>query len=122
MKYEVRVKEVKKYRVDVEAENEEEALKLAQKNYSEFRDNAYSIDIDYYEAVPKKLTIECGKTMEEYMANFGEEYENGELWDFSAEDINGGAVDPDPDILYWEIDGRIYETTWTKRNDKINKI
>ena len=51
------------------------------------------------------------KTMEEYMAKFGEAYERGELWDFSAEDVNGGAIDLDPDTVYWEIDGRVYETT-----------
>lgn len=55
--------------------------------------------------------IECGKTIEEYMAKFGEAYERGELWDFSAEDVSGGAIDLDPDTVYWEIDGRVYETT-----------
>ena len=55
--------------------------------------------------------IECGKTLEEYMAKYGEAYERGELWDFSAEDINGGAIDLDPNITYWEIDGRVYETS-----------
>jgi hypothetical protein len=55
--------------------------------------------------------IECGKTLEEYMEKYGEAYENGELWDFSAEDVNGGAIDLDPDTTYWEIDGRLYETS-----------
>lgn len=54
--------------------------------------------------------IECGKTLEEYMKKFGEAYERGELWDFSAEDVNGGAIDLNPEQVYWEIDGRIYET------------
>lgn len=44
------------------------------------------------------------------MEKFGEAYNNGELWDFSAEDVNGGAIDLDPEQVYWEIDGRIYET------------
>lgn len=58
-----------------------------------------------------KYQIECGKTLEEYMEKYGEAYNNGELWDFSAEDVNGGAIDLDPDTTYWEIDGRLYETS-----------
>lgn len=54
--------------------------------------------------------IECGKTIEEYMKKYGEAYANGELWDFSVEDVNGGAIELNPDMTYWEIDGRIYET------------
>ena len=57
-----------------------------------------------------KYQIECGKTFEEYKKNFGEAYYNGLLWDFSAEDVNGGAIDLDPEQVYWEIDGRLYET------------
>lgn len=54
--------------------------------------------------------IECGKTLKEYMEKFGEAYSRGALWDFSAEDVNGGAIDLNPNQVYWEIDGRLYET------------
>lgn len=45
------------------------------------------------------------------MAKFGEQYDNGELWDFSLEDVNEGAIDLDVNTIYWEIDDRIYETS-----------
>lgn len=58
-----------------------------------------------------EIKIEHGKTIDEYMEKFGELYNEGELWDFEEEDILSGAVKPRKDIVYWEIDGRLYETT-----------
>lgn len=58
-----------------------------------------------------EIKIEHGKTIDEYMEKFGELYNEGELWDFEEEDILSGAVEPRKDIVYWEIDGRLYETT-----------
>jgi len=109
----VKIKVVKKYKVYVNAENEEEALKEAKEKYSGIEDDlqAYSTDIDYQSAKEsKQIKIEYDKTLEEYMKKFGEAYNNGDLWDFSAEDVNGGAIDLDPEQVYWEIDGRLYET------------
>lgn len=58
--------------------------------------------------------IESGHTMEEYRERFGELYDEGELWDFSEEDFKGGAIEINPDIVYWkiEVDGspRYFET------------
>lgn len=58
-----------------------------------------------------EIKIEHGKTIDEYMEKFGELYNEGKLWDFEEEDILSGAVEPRKDIVYWEIDGRLYETT-----------
>lgn len=58
-----------------------------------------------------EIKIEHGKTIDEYMEKFGELYNEGELWDFEEEDVLSGAVEPRKDIVYWEIDGRLYETT-----------
>lgn len=50
--------------------------------------------------------VEEGHTLEEWEALFG----NEELWDFTEEDLIRGAVELDPDMVYWAIDGRLYET------------
>ena len=57
-----------------------------------------------------KYHIECGNTIEEYMEKLGDAYKNGDLWDFWSEDVNEGAIDINPEQVYWEINGRIYET------------
>ena len=111
--YEVKIKVTKTFRVSVKANSEEEAFEIVQKNEKCFTDTTYKASgtiINYASAKPIKYQIECGKTLEEYMKKFGEAYNNGELWDFSAEDVNGGAIDLNPEQVYWEIDGRIYET------------
>ena len=53
-----------------------------------------------------KVSIELGHTLGEWkdLCN-GEDY-----WDFSADDLLGGAVEPNEDMTYWYIDGRLYET------------
>ena len=35
---------------------------------------------------------------------------SGELWDFLPSDILTGAVEPHEFMVYWCIDGRLYET------------
>ena len=61
--------------------------------------------------------IEDGHTIEEYREKFGELYDEGQLWDFSEEDLMDGAIDVNPDIVYWkiEVDGkpRYFETCET---------
>lgn len=54
--------------------------------------------------------IELGHTIEEYNALYDKEYENGEFWDFSIEDIEAGAIEANPNMIYWQIDDRVYET------------
>lgn len=48
--------------------------------------------------------------LDEYMRRFGDAYNAGELWDFSKEDVESGAIELDPDMIYWEIGDRYYET------------
>lgn len=59
-------------------------------------------------------SVEEGHTLEEYREKFGELYDEGELWDFSEEDFKGGAIEINPDMVYWkiEVDGepRYFET------------
>lgn len=52
------------------------------------------------------ITAETGHTMQEW-----EELEDKyDVWSFLIGDFADGAVEPDPDILYWYIDGRLCET------------
>lgn len=60
--------------------------------------------------------IEDGHTVSEYMKKYGDEYENGELWDYSLEDFKNGAIEPQKGLVYWLVkdrDGelRVFETT-----------
>ena len=48
-------------------------------------------------------------TLEEYMAKYGQAYNDGTLWDFSKEDLESGAIEKNPDMDYWLINGRYYE-------------
>lgn len=50
----------------------------------------------------KTATIEYGHKLSELPAD-------NELWDFSIEDFLFGALDPNEEMLYWFIDGRVYE-------------
>ncbi len=71
----------------------------------------------------KSIYVVHNKTLEEYMDIYGEAYNKGELWDFSREDMENGSVEPNLDMVYWEIDGRLYETGQDKElKDSIAKI
>ena len=51
-----------------------------------------------------EFKIETGHTYEEYMEKFGDKYKSGDLWDVSEEDLETGAADLSPEIVYWEIE------------------
>lgn len=59
--------------------------------------------------------IEYGHTLEEYKERFGALYDEGDLWDYSLEDIKYNVVEGNCNVLYWGIlvdeKIRIYETT-----------
>ena len=88
---------------------------------SSFLDESFKID----ESLDKELKelenkynckFEEGHTHAEYEDTFGEEYDNGELWDYSLEDIKTGAVEPQKGLVYWLIadrddETRVFETT-----------
>lgn len=59
--------------------------------------------------------IEYGHSLEEYMSLWGDLYKEGELWDFSFDDVKSKAIEPNEDMVYWALidkDGelRVYET------------
>jgi hypothetical protein len=59
--------------------------------------------------------IELGHTLEEYKEHFNTLYENGDLWDYSLEDVKFNAVEGNCNVLYWGIvvdnELRVFETT-----------
>ena len=59
--------------------------------------------------------IELGHTFEEYKEQFGTLYEEGDLWDYSLEDVKTNAVEGNCNLVYWGIvvdnELRVYETT-----------
>lgn len=58
--------------------------------------------------------IEFNHTLEEYNALYGVDYENGDLWDFTIEDVVEEAIEGNPNLVYWGIvvdhELRIFET------------
>ncbi len=60
--------------------------------------------------------VEDDHTLKEYRDNFGVAYDDGELWDFSEEDVKSGAIEAQPNMVYWKIkvngdEPRYFETT-----------
>ena len=55
----------------------------------------------------KFMTIEFGHTEDEWEKKG---FDTDNCWDFSIEDFLSGAIEPNEDITYWLIDGRIFET------------
>lgn len=61
--------------------------------------------------------VDFGHSIEEWESR----YSNREdLWDFCKEDLIGGAVEPNGEIVYWEIDGRLYETDISVKSIRLN--
>ena len=61
-----------------------------------------------------RINIEFGHTKEEWKklclgSHNGQPLEN-DYWDFSAEDLLNGAIEPEDNMTYWLIEGRLYET------------
>ena len=55
----------------------------------------------------QRINLEIGHSVQEWKKLYSQ---NKNLWDISLEDFITGAVDPSEDIVYWYIDGRLYET------------
>ena len=55
------------------------------------------------EKQPKNACIAYGHSIDEYYDVFGEAYQEGEYWDFSKEDFEGGAIEIDPSMVYWYV-------------------
>ena len=60
--------------------------------------------------ITKRANIITGNTLDDYMKKFGEGYNKGDLWDFSIEDVENGAIGLRDDIYYCKIGDRLYET------------
>lgn len=55
------------------------------------------------EKQPENACIAYGHSIDEYYDVFGEAYQEGEYWDFSKEDFEGGAIEIDPSKVYWYV-------------------
>lgn len=111
--YKVRIKVKKSFEVTVAANSKEEAFAEVKKCESDFTDTvckANMTEINYASAKKVEPKVKKGKTLAEYMSKYGVLYKEGSLWDFSKEDIDDEAIFIRPDMVYWEIDGRWYET------------
>lgn len=53
------------------------------------------------------ISIEEGHTLDEWKEIYGD---SESFWDFDPEEISDGTICGNPNIMYWEIDGRLYET------------
>ena len=53
------------------------------------------------------IHLVLNKTMSEWKRNFES---NDNLWNFPIEEILDGTVEPNENIWYWLINGRLYET------------
>ena len=62
----------------------------------------------------KGFIVEFGHTLDEYEKLYKEDYEEGNLWDYSLDDIRKNAITPQKDMVYWVIvvdnEIRIFET------------
>ena len=69
----------------------------------------YRGEIQELEVQGQPINAEKGHSYEEYKSKYGEDYRNGDLWDFSKQDLLDNAITVDPDRVYWEIevDGEI---------------
>lgn len=70
--------------------------------------NKNILEINYFH-------IELGHTLKEYRERFGLPYCEGDLWDYSLEDVKFNAVEGECNVLYWGIvvdnELRVFETT-----------
>lgn len=55
----------------------------------------------------KKLHLELGHTIEEWLQKYGE---NPNVWDFTLEELLDGTIEINESILYWYANGRCCET------------
>ena len=82
-------------------------------------DNQYADIEDYIETplIFGDFHIEFGHTLDEYMGLYGDQYNDGELWDFCLIDIwdKDKSVEANPNMRYWAIvdengELRVFET------------
>lgn len=64
----------------------------------------------YTEPLADAANVDKSHDIDEYLERFGDEYNDGLLWDFEESDFESGSIEFRDDIVYWLIDGRYYET------------
>lgn len=118
----VEVTETLQRQIEVKANSEIEAEQIVRDMYR--REEIVLTSDDYidteFEVLSSKerihgAIVEYGHTMEEYRRQYGNAYDNGDLWDYSREDLEDGSVEPEKNKVYWAIvneDGeeRLFET------------
>lgn len=57
-----------------------------------------------------KMHLDTYHTIDEWSKKYGDNDGDETFWDFDIRDIFEGSVEPDENIVYWYIDGRVYET------------
>ena len=57
-----------------------------------------------------RFTIETGHTLQEWSTRFVTLDDDNELWSFPYEELFNGTIEPTEDMVYWLIEGRLYET------------
>ena len=85
-----------------------------------YEEESQNLDIEEYIENPLifgDFHIEFGHTLDEYMGLYGDQYNDGELWDFCLIDIwdKDKSVDANPNMRYWAIvdeneELRVFET------------
>ena len=56
------------------------------------------------------FTVQTGHTLDEYESKYGEQYANGDLWDYPYGELFDGTTEPQEGMTYWLIGDRLYET------------
>ena len=80
------------------------------KDIEKMLEELYEAVKGYVVDIEKHPQFEYNHTLEEYMILFGDEYDNGNLWDVDVDDLFNGAIERQENNIYWIIDGRAYET------------
>ena len=57
------------------------------------------------------LFFEIEHTIKEWEKAINNDFEN--YWNFPIEELLDGSIEPNKDMIYWLIEGRLYETPYT---------
>lgn len=68
-------------------------------------------EYNFFENPNLVYKVEYGHSIGEYLDKFGALSIAGVLWNFPKEELKDGTVEPQEGMTYWEIDGRLYETS-----------
>lgn len=66
-----------------------------------------------------EVSVAIGHTIEEWEETFNQ---CEDLWDFPIEEVVDGTIEPNTDMVYWQIDDRLYETLIPNREDNAPNV